>query len=348
MPHNRGGRDYWLLTSDCASQIRSNGDFRAVILPNFLIIGAPRCSTTSMHEWLGQHPDFFMSALKEPSYYAFEEGSPQNQIPRPDQFIHRLIDYAPLFEHAGGRKIVGESSTLYLQIPEAPDRLAAALPEVKMVAILRDPADRCFSHYLQHRNVGAEDVSVFREALDDLPRRRAAGWTVNYDYIEPGYYAKHLANFYRVFGKERIKIIQFEEVRKDPTAVLGSICRFVGVSEDFAFDTAAIRNESGVPRSGGWNGAVHSAMRKLSGVAQILPSSLRSPIANRMRKAILEKPVLSQEDRAHLVEIYHDDVVRLEAMLGVDLSAWREVRRTSRSAGPPAMVPRSEDAVPTT
>ncbi len=282
-----------------------------------------------MHEWLQQHPAVFMSNPKEPCFFAFEDGSKRNKVPVPDQFIHTLSGYQALFAAAGNASVIGESSTLYLQIPEAPARIKALIPDVKMVAILRDPSDRAFSHFLQHRFVCAEPEAEFRDALNDLPNRRAKNWTVNYDYVDPGFYAKHLRCFDANFEPEQIKVVLFDDLMRNPTSVMSDLCGFLGMQQ-FKFDTSQIHNAGGSPRNNPVAQGVYGSMRKLSAIGSLVPERLRRSVAGKVRDFALEKPTLQHEERARLIDIYRDDILALENRLGRDLSRWLEVEKGAK------------------
>ena len=147
-----------------------------------------------------------MCALKEPSYFAYEDGAAHHQLPWPDPYVRELPEYAQLFDGAETNRIRAESSTLYFQNPEAARRIQSVLPDVKIVAILRDPADRAFSHFVHHRLTDSEPIANFRSALDAWSTRSAAGWRPNWDYIGPGFYAKHLAAYRSLFGDDHVRI----------------------------------------------------------------------------------------------------------------------------------------------
>jgi hypothetical protein len=120
-------------------------------MPNFLIIGAAKSGTTSLHHYLKQHPQVYMSQIKEPSFFAFEGTKPA--IPGPwkrwaaHNFITDIQAYRSLFQGVSDEVAIGEASTIYLVHPTAPQRIRHYVPDAKLIAILRDPAERAYSNY---------------------------------------------------------------------------------------------------------------------------------------------------------------------------------------------------------
>ena len=139
-------------------------------LPTFLVIGAAKSGTTSLHRYLGQHPDIFVSRVKEPGFFAFEGQSLDFDGPG-DEWIQQTVAtnidaYAHHFEGVTSEKAIGESSPVYLYSKEAPGRIATHLENPHLIAILRDPVDRAFSQFLFFVQCGREPLRDFGAALD--------------------------------------------------------------------------------------------------------------------------------------------------------------------------------------
>src|SRR5687767_14301335 len=125
-------------------------------LPNFFIIGAPKCGTTSLYEYVRQHPDVYMSPLKEPVYWAFDPDGPRD----PDRLrkfrVTTREEYERLFEGATGQRILGEASPVYLASERAARAIRENIPHAKMVVLFRDPAEATFSAFLGRIRDGRE------------------------------------------------------------------------------------------------------------------------------------------------------------------------------------------------
>ena len=122
-----------------------------MIMPNFLLIGAAKAGTSSLYGYLKQHPQIYMSPIKEPRFFALEGetlnfNGPTRGINQTS--INTLEAYSQLFQKVTTEKAIGEASTIYLSSPKAPERIKHYLPDVKLIAILRDPSERAFSSYM--------------------------------------------------------------------------------------------------------------------------------------------------------------------------------------------------------
>src|SRR5215210_1748036 len=154
------------------------------MLPNFLVIGAGKSGTTSLYHYLRQHPDVYMSPVKEPLFFAAEGG--RIRFPGPDGrmisraanpgAVTRMKDYRALFAGVSGKKAVGEASPQYLYTPEAPLRIKHYVPEAKLIAVLRNPVERAYSAFLHRTRLGREPLADFSEALRQEDSRMREGW----------------------------------------------------------------------------------------------------------------------------------------------------------------------------
>jgi hypothetical protein len=291
--------------------------------PNFLIIGAGKAGTTSLYEYLRQHPDVYMSPVKETNYFALSAGSDQ---PVDEQFfpVQSFEDYCRLFRGAGDQHAIGEASPVYLYAPGAPERIRQRLPDVKLVAVFRNPVERAFSSYLMYCNLGVEE-RTFEQALRD--EQAGAGneqLSGQWHYLEAGLYDRHLRRYLDVFDRSEIKVFLFEELTSDPASVLAALFRFLDVDEDFLPDTNVTFNPSGKPR----NRLVHWLLQKrpiTTAIKHRLPESIRGSISAGVASAQqrnLVKPEMPSAVRTQLVNYFRDDIERLGQLLDRDLTHW--------------------------
>ncbi len=302
-------------------------------LPNFLIVGAQRSGTTAVYDYLRQHSQVYTSPIKEPAFFAREESSPGWRWAdgsRVDLPFKGTAAYQKLFRGARGEKAIGEASTAYLHNVGAADRIRAQIPEVKLVALLRHPAERAYSGFLYLRRDGAEPIGDFESALRAEQDRRAENWAPDYHYVERGFYHRQLAPYFEKFPSEQIRIYLYEDLKRDPNGLARDLYRFLGVDERFSPDTSSTRNASGIPR----NGFVRYVRALAAGPGQIktafralLPPLLRRRVLTGLRGLLGNygldpPPPLSAETRALLVEIFTDDIRRLETLIQRDLSHW--------------------------
>src|SRR6185369_8360971 len=168
-------------------------------LPNFFLIGAAKAGTTALYNCVNQHPEIFMSPVKEPHYFTFEGEIPVFEGPGGDYFprvaIHRPIDYISLFSGASNQKVIGEASTTYLSSPVAAFRIKKSAPEAKIVALLRQPADRAYSQYNFYRFHRIESAPDFSTALEMEAGHIQRGWSFIHFHRELGFYYQQLKTF---------------------------------------------------------------------------------------------------------------------------------------------------------
>lgn len=283
-------------------------------LPNFLIIGAQKSGTTSLYEYLRQHPQVYMSPIKEPHFFTYEGAHP----PSPG-IVTNWFAYQALFSGAKEHHIaVGEASPSYLHAEYAPERIARYLPEVRLIAILRHPAERAFANWVHNVEQGREQLD-FREALaaEEDRIRRGADYAFWYKY--KGFYYRHLSRYIALFPKEQIYICLFGDLHQQPWALLGDVFMFIGVNPDFQ-PRLERHNVSGLPV--GIAGRIFSRLRKTRAVRtvvkQLVPESVRALIRSR----VLVRPRLDEDIRQSLVELYREDILRLQDLLARDLSSW--------------------------
>lgn len=297
--------------------------------PTFLIIGTAKAATTSLYHYLTQHPGIFMSPVKEPRFFHVEGQAPApagsvNEGMNPET-VYTLADYEALFAEAHPEQARGEASPVYLYSPRAAARIHHHMPDARLVAVLRDPADRAHSHYLHLRRLGREPCEDFAEALAQEEARIAAGWEWSWHYRRMGYYDAQLARYAARFGPEQVRVYLYEDVQQDPDAVVRNLLAFIGADPDIAVDTAAEYNTGGAPGSGLLYGMATRYDHPLRRVLRpLIPERLRPRLLGRLRRKALPRPTLDPAVRADLVRGYRDDLLRLEERLGRDLSAWRQ------------------------
>jgi Sulfotransferase family len=271
-------------------------------LPNFLIIGAAKAGTTSLYEWFRPHPAIFMPALKEPRFFSYD---PARSEPAP---VRTLEEYAALFEGVTTETAIGEASPHYLMHGAVPERIAATLPGVRLIAALRDPAERAFSVYQMNlRNRGVNDGVPFLQAIETDGNLR-------------GGYATGLARYFARFPRERIRIVLFEEIAGAPLATAQALFGFLGVDEGFVPDVARISNPGGLPRVRALHGLLNDGRLRYF-ARSFLPESVVAR-GRDLRARNLRKQAMRPEERRAAVALFREDVLRTQDLIGRDLAPW--------------------------
>lgn len=206
--------------------------------PSFFVIGAQKSGTTSLFKYLYMHPSIIKPRTKEIHY--FDRGYYRGALWYAEHFPRRFPD-AALRSVRGGRCITGEASPSYLFHPLAPGRVAGMFPDARLIAILRNPIDRAFSHWRVAHRKGWDPLS-FEQAVDAEPQRMEAQRAkiesdpfaadmayYRFSYISRGSYADQLDSWLEVFPRERLLVLRSEDMFSDPGAVFANAIRFLGV-----------------------------------------------------------------------------------------------------------------------
>lgn len=299
--------------------------------PNFLIIGAAKSGTTSLWHYLGQHPRIYMSPRKHTRFFAFEDEDPKFAGPGPRNpsrpyAIADIDEYHALFEKATGETAIGEASHSYLYRPEAPARILRYEPGMKMIAVLRDPAERAYSHYRQMIRDGREPLRDFVCALEAEKERVAGGWWPDFHYVRMGLYGAQLRRYFELFERDQIRVYLYDDLVADPVGMLRDVFTFLNVDNALLPEVILKYNASGVPR----NGAVHTYLQGLR---------LAKPVARRylpggwyrhllhagsyLHNKNLMKPQLAPGTRRMVIDEYFlEDMLGLQDLIRRDLTGW--------------------------
>jgi len=272
--------------------------------PDFFIIGAPRSGTTSLHSYLRKHPDVFMPDRREPYFFSPVTKSPK--FMQRVQPVHDREAYLALFLPARASQLTGEASTSYLWDPDAPRLIHEANPQAKVIAILRDPVERVFSHYLMYRQKHGES-RTFEQFVNEGLREGAD----NHDrhHIESGFYFRNLQRYVSLFGKENVHVIPHRELRNDPQGMYDRLCDFLGISRLKL--PAFPANNPTYAVSDGWIGKLQELRKRYLPFALPIPGKLKA----RFRKRYL-KPKPDPETEKKLKALYAEDAERMRQWLG--------------------------------
>lgn len=296
--------------------------------PDFLIIGAAKSGTTSLYYYLSQHPEIYMSSRKEPAYFAFANQKVDFQGPGDYRLNTKVVTdgeaYRQLFQAAEPTQKTGEASVVYLYHPHAAQRIYTHSPQTKLIAILRNPAERAVSNYQFLCTTGYEPCPTMAEALEQEQNRIAANWQYIWHYTSLGYYTAQLQRYYDYFPTEQLLIIKHEDLRDAPDEVLPQVLKFLEVDDKFKVDTDHQYNRSGKVRSR----RLHQMFVEPKWFKNIYRASLPNPLRRTIRRQVMDWNITTQrqpvasETIAQLYNIYHDEVISLQDMLGIDLSNW--------------------------
>jgi hypothetical protein len=296
-------------------------------IPNFLIIGSQKCGTTSVYNYLRQHPQVFLSPIKETNFFVHAAQNPDilPYLPKASLPVQSLEAYRVLFGGALTETAVGEASHLYLIDPRAADQIRAHLPRARLIAVLRDPVERAFSAYWMRVRDGRETRS-FEQAVEDEKRGRFEPLLDlgGRFYVRTGFYARHLKPYLRMFDRSQIAILLFDDLEADASGFMRQLFAFLEVDGTFAPETSVRHNASGLPRHGVLQPLLHKNVLTRT-VRRVLPEALGRRAATAQdawRSRQLAKPTMSPDLRRALIAKFKDDIFELQDITGRDLSRW--------------------------
>jgi hypothetical protein len=313
-------------------------------LPNFFLVGAPKTGTTSLYHYLKQHPDIYLSAVKEPCFFASEMRpdnfsqefatsirlSSQNLLkyldgpmsgPNPGGIITDWSHYLELFKNVSTETAIGEASVCYLWSATAAGNIHARIPHAKIVVILRDPVERAFSQYLQYCASGLL-TRGFRQHVDLCLRNNAPVFGLLRPFLEYGLYYEQVKLYFDLFPRAHVRIYLYEEAWRSPEWLLKDLFGFLGVDPRVEVDTSRRDLQRQAPKAM----SMQYLLRKsglIPGVKRLLPVSFRG----RCRAALFKQKgslQLDPKDRQYTLDYYRADIQKLSSLLDRDLRAWLE------------------------
>ena len=284
-------------------------------LPNFLIIGQIKGGTSSLYHYCKEHPEIFMPSLKEARFFAIDNQNPNHLKEHGGPYfpIKTIDEYKKLFDGVKHEKAIGEASPNYFRSSIAPARIREVLPNAKLIASLRNPADRIYSAYLMRLrggNVTRPFITEFRDA-----HSRAT---------KSGFAFKALKRYYDMFGAGQLKVILFDDLKENATKTMQDIFHFLDVSTDFTPDVSVVYNRGGIPK----NKILNITLRFFKGrkvkerLKSWLPSSVVVAGKKLNRRNLQKPPPLEPQVRKEIIEYYREDILRLQDLIGRDLSRW--------------------------
>jgi hypothetical protein len=299
---------------------------------NFFIVGPPKCASSSLHYYVNQHPEIFMSEIKEThffgTYYDKDEIGSYEEA-------H--------FTGSEAFPIRGESTPTYSFLPLVPKRLYDYNPDAKMVFIFRDPVDRAFSGWLMQNGTGVEKED-FPTAIDlnfkqqkeldfhasdfELKWKRDQYLRKNKNkleirtFLEAGLYADQMKRYLEVFPAEQIHVVIFDDIRKDLDGVIKGISTFLGIDDSFVLKDKEVKNPYTTRRFTGLYRTFGA--ERLAKWAKVMPPFIQPMLRSVSKKKEVNKPKADDVTKARLREYFKESNLELSKMIGRDLSHWNK------------------------
>ena len=294
-------------------------------LPTFVIVGVQKAATSSIYTYLSQHPQIYTSSLKEPNFLErdwqqYYEAGGAHKASRIDTFEK----YAHLFSGVTDEIAIGEASAncLFHHATSVP-QIQRYVPDAQIVIALRHPAERAHSDYLMH----------LRDAINGGPRRSLSEQIREHSeksfIIRKGFYAEGVSHFMDAFGRDRVKVILYDDFCRNPQESMADLYQFLGVDPTFTPDMSRRSQTARVPKNRQINALLQrkNPLRSAvtAGLKLLMPETARARLRQRliqMNSQDKSTLPLTPEDRQALIALYRDDVLQLQTLLQRDLSNW--------------------------
>lgn len=295
------------------------------IKPNFAVVGAAKSATTSIYNYLGQHPDICLSRIKEPHYFSQKFKRLPFMGPKDDSLGSSLLrqmtyeEYLELFSHCAGYQMIGDCSADYLYYHQSAAAIRDALGDIKIIACLRNPITRAYSAYMHMLRDGRE-WREFSDALALEHTRKGNNWDFMWHYATVGLYYEQVKSFLDTFSN--VKVMIYDDLKQRPDAFLQDLCYFLDVRADWQFDVTQRHNTNSPPKN--------RKLRKFL-VRHPLAKSILRPILPRAGRRWLKSRFMPEDSgytempskgRLFLKEYFREDVNNLQLLIGRDLSFW--------------------------
>jgi Sulfotransferase domain len=300
-------------------------------VPDFFIVGHPKCGTTALYEMLRSRRGIYMPALKEPQFFAAE----MRVGARPRQLPDTLEEYLALFEGARADQVAGEASPSYLRSHTAAEQIAQLQPDARIVAILREPASLLRSVHLQFVQAVIETEYDLRRALELEPDRRQgmslpdhAYWPQALMYSEHVRYVEQLRRYHSAFSPEQVLVLIYDDFRADNEATVREVLRFLDVEDDSPLQQVQA-NPTVAARSRAVHELVHTVAvgrgpisRAIKGsVKTLTPRGPRRRMLSALRRNVVygDPPAVDEQLMSELRQRFKGEVVALSEYLQRDL-----------------------------
>ncbi|VEP15588.1 Sulfotransferase [Hyella patelloides LEGE 07179] len=291
-------------------------------LPTFLIVGVQKAGTTSIYNYLQEHPQVFMSRIKETNFLEQDWSSfpPEKQN---KNGIVTIEDYAALFTDVRDEIAIGEASPNYLfHYESSAARIKKYVPDAKLIVVLRNPVERAYSDYLMHIRdaIGTQIIS-----LSEQVEKRAHKSFM----IRKGFYATPLKYYLDQFGTEQIKVCLYDDLCRNSEQFMKGIYTYIGVDTEFKPDVSKKVQQAKVPK----NQAINNLLQRKNPLRTFAANTLKTVMPLEARQKFRDRLIninsqskkempLTTEDSQKLINLYQEDILKLQDLINRDLSGW--------------------------
>ena len=289
-------------------------------LPNFLIVGVQKAGTTSIYNYLQEHPQVYMSSVKETNFLEkdWENLPPEEQN---KNGIVTLEKYSELFADVRDEIAIGEASPNYLfHYKSSAARIKKYVPNAKLIIVLRNPVERAYSDHLMHMR----DAIGYRSLSEQIQHSSHKSFI-----LRKGFYYAPIKYYFDQFGQEQIKVFFYDDLCDNSQEFMQKMYKYLGVDEEFVPNTANKAQVAKIPKNKAINHLLKRNNILRNTAAKILKTAMPVETRQKLRDRLInlnsqtkKQAHLSPEERQQLIELYREDIWQLQDLIGRDLSKW--------------------------
>lgn len=290
-------------------------------LPSFLVLGPPKAGTTTIYQLLKQHPKIFLSKLKEPRFFIYENKIIPKNDPVNRNTITNLNDYVALFKNVESKQLIGDISPGYFASAAAVSNIYRYIPKAKLLVSLRNPVDRAYSHFSFARMKGFEsDLSIISAIEKEMQGKSSGLYQRN--YVSHGNYYTNIQRYIETFGIDQIKVLWYDDLVHNPITVAHSITDFLEIDREDNYQTSIPRNKSGVPKIQWLQKLLGKSFPFRSSIKKTVPANLLLKTKKVIEERNIIKTKITNLERSFLNELYEEEILALSDLLGKNLDHW--------------------------
>jgi len=296
------------------------------IEPNLFIVGAPKCGTTSLYEYLRQHIDIYLTPVKEPNYF-------NTDLERPNRISQEK--YYQLYDNVKSETVIGEATPLYLMSKEATDNIYSNHPNSKIIILVRKPSEVVYSAFFQNLYNGIETIEDFEEAFKNQHKRRN-GYKLPATVLEPierleydrfVNYKEDIPRWIETFGSENVLVLTLSELKENQSLTLSKILDFLELKKEGFQPSETVYNPATTNKNNQLKRFVKSPPKIVSVVGRTFFSQkTRAKLFQFIRKkneVKLSKPPLDKKFEKELNQTYLLQTEYIENLLNINLNDWK-------------------------
>jgi len=310
-------------------------------IPNFFLVGAAKAGTTSVYNYLSQHPEVYLSPVKEPNHFCTDvdptklRQQAKERIAAQDlegflnsgmngtlhrAYITNRQQYLSLFSKVKSEKAIGEASVSYLYSSTASEEIFKFNPAAKIIIVLRNPTKRAYSHYLMDRKLAFTELN-FEHAFKADQLSSNKGWGATSLYYELGLYYEQVQRYLKYFPKEQVLILLHDDLISSPNLIVNQIFEFLGVNTNSTINFDKKHNSAAIPRN-----KIASKILGLNSLRVKVRRAIKGTSLQRFIKKVIFKEATSDTSNelflSNLKKTYDEDINKLSQLINRDLSKW--------------------------